>query len=162
VDNLPDSLPSWVIVSLLLLNLFRQPLSSLIGAVPTAVQDHFKHRAVRAADSDEFEQSLAENTLGAELQQQAYREMRDHLIDQELVELVNRQMEHILTASAGEARHQAEMLQRVIEEQARQRRAIVRVGDLLGVIYSAVKQKNGELMLHVSGEIDDILGQNTE
>lgn len=53
-----DNLPAWVLVILLILNLFKQPLGQLLaGAVPQAIREHFRHLAERQADREEFEQS---------------------------------------------------------------------------------------------------------
>lgn len=164
MQNLPNDWPVWLVVTLLLINIFREPLSALVkDAVPQAVQEHFRHRASREADREEFEQNLTENTLGADLQSNAYREMRQQLIDQELVELVNTQLEYILNDAAKSATDRASVIGQILETQARQHRAILRVADLLGVVYSAIRKQNGGLMLQVSADIESVLdGQTTE
>jgi hypothetical protein len=57
------NLPSWISLVVLTVYVFRQQIGSFI---PEAFRDHFRHRARRQADREEFEQDLIASQIDQE------------------------------------------------------------------------------------------------
>ncbi len=65
---IPDNLPLWIVVTLLMLNLFREPIASfLFDKFPAMTTDHFSSIAKDATDRREFEQQKELELLRAKL-----------------------------------------------------------------------------------------------
>lgn len=63
------ALPTWLLVLLMLLNLFREQVGTF---VPASLREWFRHRAARIADREDFEQDL----VASEAASRARREER--------------------------------------------------------------------------------------
>lgn len=79
--KLPPDLPAWVIVALLLVNLFKNQIGSFASG-------YFGFWTERATDRDEFDQELAEVTLNARLQNDSAEQLQRSWMNEQLSEII--------------------------------------------------------------------------
>lgn len=80
-----NQLPTWLLVLLIIINIFKQPLSAF---VPSAIRDFFTFRAKREADREEFQQGLEETLVNSRLQTEAAEHLRRSWREEQWVELI--------------------------------------------------------------------------
>lgn len=127
-----DAWPTWLIFILLALNLFREQISSF---VPTAIRDHFSHRARRMADREEHVQEIEETLLNNRMQTMATEQLRSSWREEQWVELLQRKDAWLIDQLDKRLLDLQASTDKLLEEQIKMRYGINRTNDILTTIH---------------------------
>lgn len=126
-----NQLPAWLLAILILINIFKQPLSAF---VPVAIRDFFTFRAKREADREEFAQGIEETLVNSRLQSEATEHLRRSWREEQWVELIQNKdawLQDVLDKKLdGLQTGQAKLIEQTIQVQ----RNTLRTNDLLTAV----------------------------
>ena len=148
MPDIPEDWPIWATLLFLILTAFK-------GTLVKMLPDAWKSRQEHGQEIEEIE-------LNAKLQKQASEQLRSSWREEQLIETVQAQQTFVQDVLTQEIRTQSEAIGSLRQEIRALRRAVLRVGDLTAALFSAIREKNGEQLFRMSGEIDDILSDPGE
>lgn len=132
-------LPTWIVLILLLLNLFREQIGKF---VPTAIREHFRNRAENQADQREHAQRIEETLIDNELQQRVTEQLRETRREDTLIKLLqdkDRWLENVLATQLERLGNGQE---KMIEELKQIRGGITRTNNILTTIHIVLSRRD--------------------
>lgn len=138
--------PTWLLVTLLIINLFREQIGAFI---PQALREHFTFRAKRKADKEEHQQqtedTLLQSKLKAEdellqskLEAEQELRLRKSWREEQWVEILKQKDSWIQEELDGRLKENTKLLGKILEQMSNVRTNGIRTNDLLTSINSSL------------------------
>ena len=151
MEQLPENWPLWAGLLVTIILQFRGEIAGLLRA-----------RTERSADREEHEQEIEEVHLNARLQNDAADQLRKSWKDEQHIEIIRSWQSFVQDRLLAEIAGQAVESRKLQTEIRGVRRATGRLTDIVASLLSTARRENGDLIVSISKEIEELLEPGSE